>query len=162
MVILTHPGRHLVYLHVGHHVQINVSHFFLSAFISATMSASLCISMLATMSSTMSASTMSSWRFFRSQRRWQNGNPKVWRTRDGCMESKSGNSWNETFWRRGVVPPLWTDSVKGFLKPSLSNFQLHQTDGLQKSFDNWIIAQEKCKPNIIYHCIYHIVYIISL
>ena len=99
------PCGHLVYLHVGHHVQL---HVFLSAAIlatlstsmSATMSTSMSATMSATMSAPISATTMSSQRFVRSQRRWQNGNPKLLRTkgptvglarvgaRDTCVSEK--------------------------------------------------------------------------
>ena len=49
----------------------------MSATLLDTMSASIFTSISATMSTTMSATARSSRRFVRSQRRWQNGNPKV-------------------------------------------------------------------------------------
>ena len=48
-----------------------------------TMSPSISATISTSMSATMSARAMSSWRFVRPQRRWQNGIPKVWRTTDG-------------------------------------------------------------------------------
>ena len=54
----------------------------LSVTLSTYMSATMCTSMSAAMSTTMSATTMSSLRFVRSQRRRQNGNPKVFTGKD--------------------------------------------------------------------------------
>ena len=70
---------------------------FFCVFFSATLSATLSTSISATKCTPMAATAMSSWRFVRSQRRWQNGSLKLWTTygltgvgaRDTCVSKNS-------------------------------------------------------------------------
>ena len=75
------------------------------------------------MSATMSATTMLSRRFVRSQRPWQNINPKVWRTnlltgvgaRDVCSSKNPGSLWSS--WTEGLTTRHHRNSIGNHEKP---------------------------------------------
>ena len=107
---------HLAYLHVSQHIfSFRLPCYTMSATLSTSMSTTMCTSMSAAMSATMSAAAMSSWRFVRSQGRWQNGNPKVWRTEGRTDDGRTGVGARDTCVSKNrhctpycpVPPPTW-------------------------------------------------------